>query len=831
MAERPITLQGLNEGLLTLDPPDGKPPQTRMASATQARDMVVQAIRRDMDYRDWKRSLLKGLVDGNKPYSTNALIDAGRADECNVNWRIAKYFLSQAQGMLYDTVTEAETLALVDLDPWHKEAQGMDVQAFPDWSHIVTEEFDRLQKSDDRWDYAIQQSQGQMVLYGCGPLVFEDEYDWRCESFESRVLLLPEWTKSSTQKWEWAALIVEYSPDRLYARIQNPSVAQERGWNVPATRAAIMNAHPLTRTGVMFQNWSWHQDLLKNGTYYYASQSKIIRTAHFYFREFPEDGEDEGKITECMIDLDALYNASQTGEIEYLFRKQRRYTSWNEVIHPMYWQSDVNGYHHSVTGLGIEMYAALEYENRLLCRLADDAFAPKLFFKPTVASDRERMSIAQYGRYGVLPAALEMVQQHVQPFLQDGIAMSREIQGLVQSNLSQFRSQAMTKAQGNPATATQVNYEASEQAKMGKTQLSRIYEQYDWLYREKYRRATNKNMTDAVRGGDMALDFIRRCEMRGVPKKALQCVGEVQSNRAVGQGSQFLRQQALEFLLGLLGTLPEQGRTNLIRDVVASRAGQDKVDRYAPKAGMPDPGMAQQQSDAMQQVASMKVGVPPVPTPMQNPMVYATTFLQAAQGAVQAVQQGAHPSEATSFLDLALPAIGQQMQRMSMDKSRANDLRTMDVQVKELSAANDKLKAQLAQAQQEQAQAQAQMGQTNTDLQVGMAKVQARHQVDVAKADAKHRLDVAKTGAKLNLDAERQRAELGLKANQQQFDHTIDDAETAHSMALENVQAHHDRVQSHVSTLHDMHLAQAKAEAAAKQAAMKPKNGAPAKKS
>lgn len=683
----------------------------------------------------------------------------------------------------------------------------------------------------------MQISQGQMVLYGVGPQVFEDPLDWRSEAFESRTLLVPEWARSTTDKWEWAALVVEYSPDRLYARIQNPDMAQRAGWDVGATRRSIMNAHPLTRTGVMFQNWSWHQDQLKNGTYYYADQSKLIRAAHFYFREFPEDGQDEGRITEAIIDLDALSSTSRDGAVEFLFRAPRRYGTWKEVIHPMFWQSDVNGYYHSVTGLGIEMYAALEYLNRLLCRNADDAFAPKLFFKPTTASQREGLAIAQMGRYAMLPAGLESVQQHVQPFLQDGIAEAREIQALVQSNLSQFRSQSMTRQQGNPATATEVNYQASEQAKMGKTQLSRIYEQMDWLYAEKYHRASNPQLTATVRGGREAVEFVRRCKLRGVPKEALACVDAVTATRVVGQGSAFLRQQALEFLLGLLGTLPEAGRANLIRDVVASRAGQDKVDRYAMRGDAADPSTAAQQSDAMLQVAGMKVGVPPVPTPVQNPALYAGAFLQAAEAALQALSQGGDPHETVAFNDLAIPATQTHMQRMAQDQSRRPMLQQMGERLTKVKQATDQVRGQLQQQAEQRQQAQAQMQQVDPETQVGMAKVQAKHQVDLAKAGAKHQLDVAKTQAGLQLQEAKQRGELALKAQQQHVDNQLDDATTAHSMALESAKTRHSMMAEHAQTLHGMHIDQGKAEHEAMLAAKKAqaeavaaKNGKPAAK-
>lgn len=791
--------QNLYAGLATLSSDDGSVPETRMKEASQVRDIVSRAIYKDQTIRDWKRARLKGLLDGNPPYSRDALIAAGRGDECNVNWRIAKYFFGLAKGMVYDVLTEESTLATVTLDPDKIMEMVLKEDRFspvsPDqvteWSNGVTEQFDWLQHQDLNLDSTTQQSIGQMVLFGPGPQLFDDELDWRTESIEAKMLLLPEFAKSNSNKWEWAAIVMEYSPDQLFSRIQNPEIARQRGWNVPFTRRCIMNAHPLTRTGVFYQNWSFHQDLLKNGTYYYTEQSKMIRVAHFYFREFPKDDEDEGHITHSIIDIDGSTSSGE-GKIEYLYRKVGRYANWNECIHPMLWDDDPNGYYHSVTGLGIEMYAALEYENRLLCRLADDAFAPKLFFKPTTASERERMSIAQVGRYAILPAALDMVQQHVQPFLQDGIAMSREVQQLVSSNLSQFRSNALTKQQGNPVTARQIDYEASEQAKMGKTQLSRIYEQYDWVYGEKYRRATNPSLTKAARGGKDAVEFQERCERRGIPKKFLRCIQSVKATRVVGQGSSFMRQQALEFLLGIVGMLPESGRTSLVKQVIASRAGQSKVKEFYPEQQQ-DASVAAQTADATLQVSAMKTGIPPVMVPTQNPMIYATVFLQASDAAAQSIMQGAEPHEAVAFLDLSIPATAQHVQRMAQDKSREQVIKQIMQKLGELKQFTDKVKAGLQQqAEQQQAQAQEMQqiqGGMDPETQIGLAKVQAKHNVDMTKLQVTTGLKAQKQQADLALKQNAQAADIALSARQVMADIGLSDEEIAASIRRKNAES------------------------------------------
>ena len=752
-----------------------------MSSADDVRDLCIKAIRYDVANRDYKRSRLAGLVGGNPPYSREALIEAGRSDECNVNWRIAKYFLTLAKDMLYDTTTEAETLATVILDPYEigryiKEHGGANPAAadVAEWSRKVSGCFDRLQKEDKNLDFCDQQSQGQSVFYGCGPLQFFDEFDFRAVSHESKMLIVPELARSNPNYWEWAGIIQEYSPDQLYSRIQDPNAAQARGWNVPETRRAIMFAHPITRTGVTYQSWSWHQDVLKNNSFYYADQSNKIRVVYFYFREFPRDGEDEGKITEVIIELDGWSSQTPDGSkkdkssgLQFLFRANRKYDDWNQIIHPMYWNHDLNGYHHSVNGLGLEMYAGLEYLNRLYCRQADNAMAPDIFFKPTTASQRQMMGIAQVGRYAIMPAALEMVQSTINPLLGDKMLMAREVQNLVSSNLSQFRSSAMTKTQGNPVTARQVDYEASEQAKMGKSQLARVYEQRDWFYAEKYRRATASEMANnSIRGGKQARQFWKWCENEGVPRWALDKVQQVAATRVVGQGSQYMRQQALERILGLISMLPEVGRNNLVRDVIASQAGQSHVERYMPGAPQLSLQEQEQESEAMLQVAAMKTGVPPIMVSTQNPMIFAGTFIQAAEGSVQALQQGGNPTETASFLSMAIPAADQHLKRMSMDPTRKSQLGEMEDRLKELVKVDTQLNQQLQQQAQAQQQAQQQVQQTqmgqDPETQIGLAKVAAKERVDMAKLSVNARIKAAT-----------QQTNFGLKAHQQAGDQML----------------------------------------------------------
>ncbi len=715
------------DGIDTLEA-DGQAPSDRMRDPLQAQALVQRLIQNDT-LRSKKRSMVRGLVDGNPPYKASALKAAGRSEACNVNWRLAESYVNSAISLFYDLFCEAPTYATIELEN-DRESDGARK------SRVVTEEFDRLQRDEKSFDYNMQISQYDMVLYGSGPFLFEDALDWRCRAFQTKDLKVPDQAVSDANQWELATLLVDYQPDQLYKFIRDESAATAVGWDVEATKQAIINAHPKQEDGGQPLGWEWYQEQLKTGSFYFSSISKVISVAHIYYREFPEEGETEGRISHKIV-LQAMAQTADQSDSKkadtFLFSKPRRYKNWSEVVHPMYYDHGNGGKHYSVTGMGVKMFAAMEYQNRLMCKMADDAFAPKTLFKPTTASATQQMNLLQMGSYGVLPPGFELLQTAVNPLIQDGLLLNNQITNTVSSNLSSYRMGKQDKP-GNPITATQANIDASEEAKLGKTQLNRYYAQLDTLFEEKFRRASNPNLLPSISGGKEALAFQARCAKRGVDKGDLAKIRSVKATRVVGQGSAYLRQQSLEFLLGLISMLPEGGRANLIQDVIAARSGQFSVERYFPiSAESKRP--TDQNAEAMQWVAAMKVGVPPVVTDSQNPVIYAQTFLQAASQAVQSLEQGGNPAEVLQFLEISGMAIAAQLERIKGDTTRKQIYDVLFEQWKKLAGMADELKSKMeadAQAQSDQRQeAQAQ----GAEMQMAQAKANQHLQNTQRKAD------------------------------------------------------------------------------------------------
>lgn len=745
------TAANANGTLATLTE-SGAAPLTRIASAEQARTMVLGLLRND-ENRARKRALVKGLVDGNPPYHPGKLKEAGRATACNVNWRVAESYLGAALGAFYDVFNEAPTYATV-------RTAGQPEEQREEWGRIISEEFDELLKAESGFDFNAQLSQHEMVLYGSGPLWFTDSTDWRPQASEHRDLYVPELTRSDARQWEWCARVMTYRPHELYERITDPAAARAVGWDVAAVRQAIVNAAPEDQrtTSDASREWERCQQLLKNGSLAYSFGSKAIRVAHVFWREFARAGEVNGGISHAIISLDESAEVGNAKRVNtWLFHKERRFQEWCEVVHPMYYDHGGGGYHHSVSGMGVKMYGAMEWQNRLMCNLADKTFAPKVLFRPTTADAKQKLSLTHLGDYGALPAGWDAVQTPVGGFLDEGLAFNREIGATVASNLSQYR-QNLQRDGGNPVTAREIDWRASEQARLGKTQLNRYYQQLDAFYAEIYRRAASADQRAELPGGAAALEFQKRCVSRGVPLAALRKIKCVQATRIAGQGSPFMRQQSLEFLLGMMAMLPEGGRSNLIQDVIAARTGQAAVRRYFPEPAQ-DTTALDQAAEAQDKVAAMKVGLLPMVTPTQNALIYAQTYLQAAAQAAVSLEQGADPAEVAAFLELAGQAVAAQLQRLAQDPTRQAQFKALEQEWKKLAQVADQVRQRAGEQPPPAAppgipvEEQAKVAKAKLDLELKAAKAKQAMDLKAQKFEQDRALADARTANQLQQSA------------------------------------------------------------------------------
>lgn len=672
----------MNSNTLPLENIDdaGSPPESRLSSAKAVVDLVKMLTRADEE-RARVRAKVKGIVDGNPPYSPSQLKRTGQSYRTNVNFREAEAFFSIALTAFYDIFSETPTYATV------KTNVGNEAERVA-YSRIITEEFDRLQKKDTEFDYTMQLSQHEMVLFGSGPLTFESPTSWKARAIKSGDLLIPENTRSNPNDWEVAVVRRNYQAHELYGYIRDAKAATSVGWDVDAVRNSIIESGPeeYRREG----NWEWHQQKIRNNDLHYSAQCSLINCAHVYVREYPKGDELKGKISCYIVREDENSD-------KFLYKHIGKYSSWEEVLHPMYYDKG-DGQHHSVKGLGVKMYPVIELKNRQKCHMIDvAATASSMQLQAETPEAMQKASVVQMGPYSILPSGYRVVQRQFSGIADAPMAVDRELENVMQSNLSQYR-QRLDKPQGNPKTATEIQAIVQQASVLGKTQIARYYQQLDKFFEERYKRASGQNVVDAD-----AIEFQKRIKERGVPTEALNDIDYVQASRNYGQGSAFLRLQTITGLMQISGQLPESGRSALLRDYIAALAGQQQVGRYMVEPEQ-DVYAKDQIAEANIENAVMQTGNPVIITDSQNHVLHAQTHLSKGSEVAQAIQQGGNAVAAVGFFGLLVPHIEEHIMQLSADQERKEEVKMLGDQLQELSSFANEVANQVEQQMQKEQQ-------------------------------------------------------------------------------------------------------------------------------
>ncbi len=707
--------------------------ESRLKDPEKVRDMVLNLARAD-ETRSIVRAKVKGLVDGNPPYSKSELRKNAQSYRCNVNFREAESFLSMGLSAFYDVFSEVPTYATIRIEHDNPNTDES-------YSKIITEEFDRMQKKDTNFDYLMQLSQHEMVLYGYGPMVFEDTLDWRCKPIRCADLLVPEKTKSNVNEWEVAAVRTVYQVHELYGYIKNPEAAAAAGWNVSAVQKAIMDAVPEEDGINGKKKWEYYQQQIRNNDLAYSSECDVVRVAHVYYREM------DGTVTHCMID--------ERGDArDFLFRNVGQFENWDQCIHCLYYDKG-DGQHHSVKGMGIKMFSALELKNRLKCSLIDAAVArTAIHFQPQNPSDLNRTSIVQMGPYTVIPPGMQIQQTNSSGVLDAPIKVESNLEGTLQAGLSQYR-QRLEK-DGNPRTATEIEALVAQQSILGKTQLNRYYNQLDALFTERYRRAINPDLTDDVPGGNEALEFQKRCRDRGVPKAAMSSFDWVRATRTNGRGSALERRNTMNQLMAISQMLPETGRQHVIEDTIAAMTGFNSLERYYP---VPQKDHLQQEhsQEAAYENALFKLEESIPISESDNHAIHLQSHLEAGTNAFNSLEQGGDPKEVAVYLQFLLNHAAMHSQVMSQDSSRKELHSQLNSQMQQLINAFKNLGQQIQAREESEQQAQAEAGSIEAGTDAKERVLQMRAERDMARKDAQTAADIERKQMEAQADIELKR--------------------------------------------------------------------------
>lgn len=695
--------------LKNLDPQTGATPRVRVGDARSALRICQNVI--DCNRKRGERNaLVQGLIDGNPPYSRGKLRSTGQAYRANFNDNQALSLLEGALTAYYDLFSEVSHWATVKVDTGNPQ---IDV----DLGRKITTAFNDLQKKDTSMEDAINVSQHEMVSYGAGPLIFDREDDWTASPVKYDDFMVSNNEPSEMAKWTKVVVREYKTVAQMMAYIEDEEVATTLGFHPEEIRKSVMMASDQKLSSTSDNDWQKLQEAIRANDLEYTGPDKEVHVGRLLYREFPSDKYPEGGISEVWVDL----NNTATG---FLFKHVNKWKDWSDFMQA-FMLNRGTGKYHSIKGLAVRMYSALQTKLRL-----DNAAVDAGFFMASIHARKK--SGGPSGAEGALylgPLTLwksdydPMNFQNAAAGVEAATAIAGNMDLKLQSNLSQFQPSPGPN-KGNPRTATEVAVTANKESVLTKTSIAKYFKQLDGWYFERFKRATFGDLNTVTDTAKAAKEYRKALEEMGIPKEILKkCT--VTATRTVGQGSQFLRQQTLQNLwVTIGGSVPEGGRDALLDDLIAAQAGFEAVARYNPNNKM---AVTEQDQawEARVENAMVMVGEEPMLTDTQDDFIHALTHLDELQQGLSALGQGTDPTKIAMFGVEIIPHIEAHIARITDDPLRREKVKEL---VRVFNVAKNQLQQVVQALQKEQEsgnQEQQESEQVNGKIGLDAMKLQA----------------------------------------------------------------------------------------------------------
>jgi hypothetical protein len=750
--------------LATLDPDTGDYPKSRIGNAGNARQLVNR-LKQEDDIRMYRYTLIQGLMDGNPPWNSQKLIDLGQGHRANFNLRESEGIVEAAKTPYYDLIFEVPMFARSEFG-----VDGADATVLKQWSDVFSEEYSDLLGEWNGFEHEIQLHQWQMVVNGVGPLFWPHYIGWRSEASRARKVLVPQETKANVEELELCVILHSYRADELDHFMQQGGTDEPdgEGWNRPLCKKAIIDvANREMQSQFGFENYELYQRAIRTGDLYHGiHRSNRIYVASLFVKEFG------GKVSHYMVTDQTLGITQEIfgtpeEEVGYLFKRRKKYDSFNEVICPFFFDSGPDGTWHAVKGLGPKIYDFCDVSNRTFCQMLDGSvIGSGITLETHDANAIEETQIALVGGASVVSPGYKVVQTRIAESLQGAMAMRRELQNTLQSNTGSYRQRTDEENKEPTLGQAQLNYQTQQTLNKGST--NRYYVNFDKWHRETVRRVLDPAQNKSIPGGKEALRMIERCVARGIPEEIMKFenIRKVTAFRSLGYGSAELRDMASRELVTLIPYMDETGRNHALRLRASSLpgVGMHYVDSFFPpieKAGVPDAHAA---LAVLENNALRAPGGRALVEPQQNHSIHFDTHIQDAMQHVQ--DPNSPPQEKLLHMEQAGPHLNQHLNALRGDPTRKQEVKAKEKQLDQLGKISDKL----GQNVQESMQAQAKNGN-------GEAAPQGPSP------------EIAKVMGDLGLKARKQQGEFALKERKQAHSETLADKKTAAAINRETAKA------------------------------------------
>lgn len=560
--------------------PNGEAPDSRIRNAEQAYEVCTDLNKDDMKRRK-KRERIYKAYNRFPPNKYSTLAKEGQDWNSNVNFGMMAFVVDNNLASFYDMLSERTEAASIKTKKGNPKEKG-------EWSDHLTFAFNQAL---ERWDdFLLNQEQDllDMLLYGKGIEMWEDNDGFQTKHVSADEILVPDSTKINLSNFDVVAVKWTYQLYDLYEAIEDKETAESMGWNVEAVIEAMRWQRDSWRKKT---NEQFTKDIKEGNVAITSHLKESVSCYILYVREF------SGKISKHMVmqhyptvDMSkGRDNGLSPKNQGFLFTRTEMFDSYKQVF-AVFIDNAGSGMWHNTPSLAEKIFVQCrQYDFAMNAIMDAIKINMTLIVQGQTAEATEKLKEIVFGPYTILPADVTFAQHRFALPTQEATAALQFTMLDMNRGIGNYRIHEKG-AGGEAPTATQSNLDATEAAKLTGTQLRRFNTQHSIYYREMYRRLAT--MTKGEDGYEIYEEFKEYLDENKVPKDAWEPdnIYSIKSNMLSGAGSPSYKLMAAQQTIQFTNIAPkDDGQMNAVRDAIAALQGRSNVDRYMPKQQQPDP--------------------------------------------------------------------------------------------------------------------------------------------------------------------------------------------------------------------------------------------------
>lgn len=526
----------------------GAKAKERIKDATAAYAITDRMIK-DNEQTLFLNTKLRGMYDGNPPFSQSERKRKGMAWMANFNDRTAERVIDEAVSTQWDMIQGQPTF----ISACWKGKYSPDAKKY---GAKIADRYTRTLRSWPDLHYHINLRLQEMNKMGSGPVYWRDEWTWMSQAVKHDNLILPRRTPATTGGVKFATLRDTMDVIQLFEAIESDD-ASENGWNPKVCREAIKNAVKNDSRGDPYQrgsniSWASAQDRVRNRDFSTTAQFDGVPVRHLLATEM------DGTVSHYIL-YDYPFSVGNTQKsYEYMFRMPNRFDSMQQVLHLLMYNIG-DGYYYSIKPLLQRIFSACDLSNRSVCALVNAMImSGGLIAQAKTGFQQEKISFTNIGAVTILDANVDILQStSFSPPLDKSLIVRNVLLDILNNNRGAPRSQS----NDNPVSKAQLELEQQVEAHLGAIQSSWMYVQFDQWHKETFRRLFASDYPDFAEGYKEHKALMEALKADGIPAEFLKPdMWDITATKSVGMGSTRERRNISQIMLKTLGYRTESGR-------------------------------------------------------------------------------------------------------------------------------------------------------------------------------------------------------------------------------------------------------------------------------